>query len=945
MIALPTANNLFRKKRHFFVTPSFARRTHSILLLFPAVLLLFYSCSNPGGEKKYRIGFAQCTGTENWKRATREGMQRELSLHPGTELIYRSANDNSELQVRQIKELLNQNIDILLVSPNEAKPLTSVVEEAYNRGIPVVVIDRKTSSDLYTSFIGINNYQLGKMAGDYVAHLLHDSANIIEVIGLQGSTPSAERQRGFEERIALNPRIHIKDRVYGSWLQDKSSAAFLKIKDRLAPNDVVFAQNDPMAVGAYEVYKSLGMEKSVRFFGIDGLSGPDGGIQLVSDKVLQATFLTPTGGEEAIATAFDILNKQPYHKENILPTVVIDSTNVRLMKLQTDRLNTQTRDIEKQYVLLQEQQRIYHNQRNLLYIAITALFLALILGSIVFFALKKNREINRRLAGQNEEILLQRNQLIEMTARAKEATDAKFNFFTNISHEFRTPLTLILGPLEDSLSSPKLHFTIRHNLELVQKNALRLLRLINQLMDFRKIEENKMKLVVSENNISDFVMEIANAFREVARRKSISFNITSKAGSLSVWFDPNILDKVLFNLLSNAFKFTTENGTINVYIDKDEASGKALITIQDTGVGMTADEVDHAFELFYQGHKKAFKGTGLGLSLTKEMIHLHFGAITIQSAKWKGSTFTVSLPLGRSCFTETEIATEKSILIPSSEDIKIYTSDIQPVSFNEEVAVNRQKEHSVLVIEDNDDLRGFLKKRLGSHYELHEAEDAISSIAMAYDLVPDLIISDIILPGDDGLHITEILKQDLRTSHIPIILLTAKGAIEDQIKGLRLKADAFIVKPFNLEYLEETIKNLLNNRSVLREHYTSELPTESRSNSSTKVTRKFINEFIAIVENNIPNEDFSVDDICREIGISRVQLYRKVKALIGYNVNDYISTVRLQKAKFLLADMQYTISEVAFKVGYSSQAYFSTVFKSKFSLTPSEYREKKKGGK
>ncbi len=767
----------------------------------------------------------------------------------------------------------------------------------------------------------------------------------MEVIGLLGSTPSSDRQRGFEDQIRLSPRLHIKARLYGNWLQDKSSAAFLKIRDQLSPTDVVFAQNDPMAVGAYEVYKSLGMERSVRFFGIDGLSGPDGGIQLFTDKVLQATFLTPTGGEEAVATAFNILNKLPYHKENILPTVVIDSTNVRIMKLQTDRLNAQTRDIEKQYDLLQEQQRIYHNQRNLLYVAIMALVMALILGSIVFFSLKRNRMINRQLAGQNEEILLQRNQLIEMTARAKEATDAKFNFFTNISHEFRTPLTLILGPLEDALSSPKLHFTIKSNIELVQKNALRLLRLINQLMDFRKIEENKMKLVASENNISDFVMEIANAFKEIARRKSISFNITSKVQDLTVWFDVNILDKVMFNLLSNAFKFTNENGSINVVIDKDPSGEKVLITVQDSGVGMLPDEVDHAFELFYQGHKKAFKGTGLGLSLTKEMIHLHHGSIVIQSAKWKGSTFTISLPIGRSYLSPTEIATEKSMLIPTYEDIKIYTSDIQPVSFNEEVPVNRQKEHSILVIEDNDDLRCFLKRRLGNLYEVHEAEDAVTGVAMAYDLVPDLIISDIILPGEDGLHIMEILKQDLRTSHIPIVLLTAKGAMEDQIRGIKLKADAFIVKPFNLEYLEVTIKNLLNNRSVLREHYTSELPTESRSNSSTKVTRKFINEFIAIVENNIPNEDFSVEDICREIGISRVQLYRKVKALIGYNVNDYISTVRLQKAKFLLADMQFTISDVAFKVGYSSQAYFSTVFKSKFNLTPSEYREKKRGGK
>lgn len=924
---------------HMIALPKNAKLAVFALL----VSYLLTACSGSAGEQKFRIGFAQCTGTENWKRATREGMQRELSLHPGTELIYRSANDNSELQVKQIKELLNDNIDILLVSPNEAAPLTSVVEEAYNRGIPVVVIDRKTNSDLYTAFIGINNYELGMQAGDYVAHAVHDTANIIEVMGLQGSTPTSDRQRGFEASIAKHPHLHIKQRLYGAWLQDKSTAAFLGIKNKLAPTDIVCAQNDPMAVGAYEVYKSLGMEKSVKFFGIDGLPGPDGGIRLVGDKILQATFLTPTGGEEAIATAFNILEKQPYHKVNILPTVVIDSTNVRIMKLQTDRLNAQTSDIEKQYNLLQEQRRIYHNQRNLLYIAITALVAALVLGSIVFFALRKNRIINRRLAGQNEEILTQRNQLIEMTARANEATDAKFNFFTNISHELRTPLTLILGPLEDSLASPKLHFTIRHNLELVQKNALRLLRLINQLMDFRKIELNKMKLVISENPISEFVLEIANAFQEVAHRKSISFNITSKVGDLRVWFDVNILDKVLFNLLSNAFKFTSENGTINVTIDKDAAAGRVLVTIQDTGVGMTPDEVDHAFELFYQGHTKGFKGTGLGLSLAKEMIHLHQGSITVESAKWKGSTFTVSLPLGQPRLSETEPTEATPTLIPTYEDIKVYTSDIQPISFQDEAVVNTHKDHSVLIIEDNDDLRGFLKKRLGSHYEMHEAGDAIQGIAMAYDLVPDLIISDIILPGDDGLHLMEVLKQDLRTSHIPIILLTAKGAMEDQIRGIKLKADAFIVKPFNLEYLEETIKNLLNNRSVLREHYTSELPTESRTNASTKVTRKFINEFIAIVENNIPNEDFSVEDICREIGISRVQLYRKVKALIGYNVNDYISTVRLQKAKYLLADPQLTIADVAFKVGYSSQAYFSTVFKSKLNLTPTEYREKKKG--
>jgi len=325
------------------------------------------------------------------------------------------------------------------------------------------------------------------------------------------------------------------------------------------------------------------------------------------------------------------------------------------------------------------------------------------------------------------------------------------------------------------------------------------------------------------------------------------------------------------------------------------------------------------------------------------LINLHHGNITVKSEKGKGTTFEITLPLGNTHLRTEAMTSQESLPINTYEDIKIYTTDIAPVELEKDTAAYSQKENSVLIIEDNDDLRAFLKKRLGEIYEVHDAENGESGKSIAFDIIPDLIISDIVLPGQSGLQITEMLKQDIRTSHIPVILLTAKGSIEEQIAGIRSQADAFIVKPFNLEYLEENIKTLLKNRAVLREHYTSELPTESRSQSSNKIDRKFINEFTAIVEANISNEDFSVDDIGKEIGISRVQLYRKVKALIGYNINDYILAVRLQKAKFLLANEDLTISEVAFKVGFASQAYFSTVFKSKFSITPSEYKEKKKG--
>ena len=435
--------------------------------------------------------------------------------------------------------------------------------------------------------------------------------------------------------------------------------------------------------------------------------------------------------------------------------------------------------------------------------------------------------------------------------------------------------------------------------------------------------------------------EITNAFRDRAKKKSISYNITSKVKDLNIWFDITMLDKVLFNLLSNAFKFTGENGIINVTIDKSRDGGFALIKVEDSGIGMSTEDAEHAFDLFYQGHSSSFKGTGLGLSLSKELIHLHHGSITVKSEKGKGTTFEVKLPLGKSHLEADEILTQKPALINTYEDIKIYTTDMEPVVVRKETTEIANRENSILIIEDYDDLRAFLKKRLGDIYQIYEAENGDNGISLAFDIVPDLIISDIVLPGQTGLQITETLKQDLRTSHIPIILLTARGSIEEQIKGIKSQADAFLVKPFNLEYLEETIKTLLKNRAVLREHYTSELPTETRSNSSNKIDRKFINEFTAIVENNLSNEDFSVDDICKEIGISRVQLYRKTKALIGYNINDYILAVRLQKAKYLLTNDDFSISEVAYRVGFASQAYFSTVFKTKFGITPSEFKAKK----
>lgn len=928
--------SLFLQKK---IYSNLYKQKQLLLLLMAIVFFLLSACSHIPAEKKFRIGFSQCQSGDAWRKKMMDEMKRELSFHNNIEFIFKDAEANTQKQIQQITQLVKQNIDLLIVSPNEAQPLTPVIENVYTSGIPVVLIDRGINSTKYTAFVGASNFEVGQNAGRYTVSLLKGKGDIVEVMGLSDATPFIERHKGFVDVLSKNPGIHLLKTIQDQTPNYENDLENIIIINRNIT--LIFAQSDYIALAVYRICKKTGTDKKIKIIGVDGLPIDSLGMGMVASKMLAATVLYPTGGQEAIVTALKILDHQSYSKENTLATTIIDSSNVRIMKLQNDKVMEQQADIDKRQKKIEEQIIITKNQTNIILGISVTLALTLIFGGVLFYYLQENKKINKKLEQQKEEISNQRNQLIELMDRVKEANDARVNFFTNISHELRTPLTLIMAPLEDAMASPKLHFAVKNNLEFIRRNTMRLLRLINQLMDFRKIEEGKMKFSASENNITSFVNDITSAFTETAKKKHISFNVTSKVKDLQLWFDTTMLDKVLFNLLSNAFKFTADHGNINVTIGTTSDGETAIIKVEDDGVGMSEEDAAHAFEIFYQGHSSTFKGTGLGLSLSKQLIELHHGDITLTSEKGKGTCFEINLPIGKSHLQAQEILAEKPGPSNIYEDEKIYITDIEKVNLKHDSTTAVQKENSILIIEDNDDLRAFLKERLGSHYELHEAATGETGASLAFDIVPDLIISDIVLPGQNGLQLTEMLKHDLRTSHIPIILLTAKSSIEEQIEGIRSQADAFIVKPFNVAYLEETIKTVLKNRAVLREHYTSELPAETRSNSSSKVDRKFINDFTAVVENNIANEHFSVDEISRQIGISRVQLYRKVKALLGYNVNDYILTVRLQKAKYLLLNEELNISEIAFKVGFSSQAYFATVFKSKFGVTPKAFKEGK----
>ncbi len=898
--------------------------------------LLLSACSNKPAARKFTIGFSQCLGSDDWRKTMLTEMNRELSFHNNIVLLYQDAEASSQRQVGQIEDLIRQHIDLLIVTPNEAKPLTPIIEKVYDAGIPVVVVDRKIDSKKYTAFIGASNYEVGQDAGIYAASLLKGKGNILEMAGLpSGASPAIDRHKGFIDVISRYPGLKYIKKVDNA----RSEEETLKTENI----DLLYAQNDPMALEAYNICKKLGLDNRVRIIGIDGLSTPGLGLDMVASKHISATMLYPTGGQEAIQTAVNILENRYYEKENRLSTTVIDSTNIRITKLQNEKVLAQQKDIDRRQKKIEEQEMIRRDQNRIILAISVSLGLALIMGAILFYYLRENKKINARLALQNDEISSQRNQLIELGKKAKEATDAKFNFFTNISHELRTPLTLILGPLEDALSSPKLHFSIKTQLEMVRKNAMRLLRLVNQLMDFRKIEEGKMKIRASENNIIEFVSEIAGAFSGMAAKKNIAYRIEAAEKDLKAWFDVNMLDKILFNILSNAFKYTNDHGAITVTVSADAGKKNAIITITDTGIGMTPETQEHAFDLFYQNNEGKYKGTGIGLALSKELITLHQGSIKIRSEKWKGATFEICLPLGRDHLQENELDKDPAPYELNYEDEKIYTSESEPFKQQtQEDSATIKPEQSVLIIEDNPEIRTFIRRHLSKSYEVIETENGNMGLNLAYEIVPDLIISDILLPGKDGMVITETLKNDIRTSHIPIIILTARGSMEQQIEGLKMNADAYIVKPFNIQYLEEQIRSLLKNRESLKGHYTSELANDSARNSaSRKIDRKFVNEFTAIIENNIANEDFSVNDICTELGISRVQLYRKVKAVLGYNVNEYILEVRMQKAKYLLRnEMELSISEVAYKVGFSSAAYFSTVMKSKLGVTPTEYRTK-----
>lgn len=934
------------------------------ILLWVVTGLLCGGCNNKPEQKKFIIGFSQSGEADEWRKSMWEDMKRELSFHPEMEILYRETNDNSEKQISQVKDLLTHHIDVLIISASEAAPLTPIVEKVYDSGIPVIVIDRKIASEKFTNHVGADNIQIGEMAGDYLARILKGKGRILEITGKPASSPAIERSLGFATSIKHYPQLKIAKTINGEWLEANANHILMQRPGILDSVDAVFAHNDVMGLGAYQALLKL-KKKKLPIVGVDALPAPAIGLKSIQTGKLVASMLYPTGGKEAIRNAVLLEKHKMLPKQTTLQTMVVDSSNVLTMLMQTSKIAAQQQDIERQGEMLTAQKKIYHSQQSFIYLLVSLLLLFLIVSLLLFYSRKLNRRINQELILKNKDISRQSEQLVVMSKKAEEASEAKLNFFTKISHEFRTPLTLILSPTEDLLANGKLPAEVKTGLNFIKKNAFRLLRLVNQLMDLRQVEFGKIRLHVSEQDVVAFCNEIILSFSAIAQKRNIDCRFITQHRSYLVWFDADILEKVLFNLLSNAFKFTLDGGSILLELTVDSAQQKLKFSVKDTGIGMTKQEQEKIFDLFFRANNEVVNSSGVGLNLTKELVEIHHGSILLNSQKNVGSDFLLTFPLNKNAYTNEERANHIILRDELKNLENIYTTELMPDAKNEanmlvDINKNVTDKATLLIIEDNKDLQKLLQSQLQSDFEVVVEGNGRAGFNKAFDIIPDLILCDIMLPGMDGLLICSQLKKDIRTTHIPIILLTGKASEIQHLDGLKSYANAYIPKPFSMTVLKQTIETLMYNYKRVKEHYTSignysyaplelDNPPQNVGTPLTnkapkkKSDRRFTSEFISIVEHSLHDEAFSVETICQQMNISKVQLYRKVKGLLNVNVNEYIVNARIQKAKYYLENEDLPIGDIAFKTGFTSAAYFSTVFKSKIGSTPKEYKRLSQG--
>ena len=906
---------------------------------------------------RFRIGVAQCSD-DSWRHKMNDEILREAMFYDGVSVEIRSAGDDNRRQAEDIHYFIDKGVDLLIISANEAAPMTPIVEEAYQKGIPVVLVDRKILSDKYTAYIGADNYEIGRAVGNYIASSLKGKGNVVELTGLGGSTPAMERHQGFMAAISNFPDVKLIDKADAAWERGPAEVEMDSMLRRNPKIDAVYAHNDRIAPGAYQAAKKVGREKEMMFVGIDALPGKGNGLELVLDSVLDATFIYPTNGDKVLQLAMNILEKKPYPRETVMNTAVVDRTNAHVMQLQTTHISELDQKIETLNGRIGGYLSRVATQQVVMYGGLVILLLVAGLLLVVYKSLRSKNRLNKELSEQKRQLeeqrdILeeqrdkleeqrdkleeQRDQLIQLSHQLEEATHAKLVFFTNISHDFRTPLTLVADPVEHLLADNTLSDDQHRMLMLIQRNVNILLRLVNQILDFRKYENGKMEYIPVPVDILSSFEGWNESFLAAARKKHIHFSFDNMPDTdYHTLADIEKLERIYFNLLSNAFKFTPENGkvTVRLALLTKEGSQWIRFTVSNTGSMISAEHIRSIFERFYKIDMH-HAGSGIGLALVKAFVELHGGTISVESDEKQGTVFTVDLPV-QACAYETS-SLEDSPASSVSEASPL--NDALPIEEEELEKNYDSSKPSVLIIDDNADIRSYVHGLLYTDYTVIEAADGSEGIRKAMKYVPDLIISDVMMPGIDGIECCRRLKSELQTCHIPVILLTACSLDEQRIQGYDGGADSYISKPFSSQLLLARVRNLIDSHRRLKQFF-GDGQTLAKEDVCD-MDKDFVEKFKALIDAKMGDSGLNVEDLGKDMGLSRVQLYRKIKSLTNYSPNELLRIARLKKAASLLASSDMTVAEIGYEVGFSSPSYFTKCYKEQFGESPTDLLKRK----
>lgn len=923
------------------------------LIIYMAFLVLLGSCSKQ--PKKFVIGVSQCS-EDIWRDKLNDELKMGEYLNDSLIVKLVSSNDDNVLQNKQVNQFVDEGVDLLIISPNQLSAISKAVERAYDKGIPVILYDRKTNSDKYTAFIGCDNYAIGNSMGKFIAQQLKGKGRIVEICGLDGSSPALERHRGFMDAIKPYSGIQVIASEGGNWKEEGGIQAMKRILKKTQDFDYVFAHNDRLAWGAYVAARQMGLERNYKYTGVDGMATEGGGLELVRDGIFEASYLYPTKGDEVIALAMKILKHQPYERDNYLSTSIITKANAELTLMEARDAERQAHNLKTLHRQVDRYLADYNSQKIMLVGLCLFLLVCIVAAAMIFRSYVVKAKLNEELAKTNGELKrvngeleVKNGELKRLNEEVLELTHYRLVFFTNISHELRTPLTLIADPVEMLLEDSGIKGKSRELLKMVQRNAIALQQLVSSILDFRKIQNGKMDLKLYRFDIVKTLTVWVGDFQLTAERKQIKLHLDIAAfkGSHEVVADKEKIARVIFNLLSNALKYTPAGGDIFVSL-KDEGE-KLRLDVRDTGKGIEKEEADKIFERFFQA-KGAASGTGIGLALVKSFVELHHGQVWVESELGKGSDFIVEIPreqVDKSLVIHMDDdGVDNSVSNSNSDDKNVinesvlqYVDDgVRKCGKVQQLVSENTNKPTILVIDDNNDIRQYEHTLLQDDYIVMEAVDGKEGLEIAKKEVPDLVICDVMMPVMDGLEFTEQLKTNKATSHIPVIMLTAKNLEEHRAEGYEHGADSYITKPFHSKVLLARIENLLKQRKLLKRLFQDSKEAEQEIAESHLEDRdkQFLKQLHSIIQKNLSDSEFGVEDIGKQIGLSRVQLYRKVKAMTGSSVVDLLRKARLAKAKRLLESRSMSVSEVAYDVGFSAPSYFTKCFKDEFGMLPGD---------